>query len=217
MVKEPLADRFFRGLLRILPFDFRSEFGDEMEETFREHRAATGAARAPRACGGCGGPPSRDILRMAPARARARAGAGHSVRLRMMRKNRGFTLGRGVDPRPGIGVNTSIFSVVNSVLLRELPYAQGNQLVSCGRAAPRPAWRHALEVEDLNDYRKRNRTLSDLVEYHSMTFTLLGGDRAAPGAHRRRLGTTSSTTWASSRSWAGGSPKRKRSPARNPS
>ena len=30
-------------------------------------------------------------------------------------------------------------------------------------------------VDDLNDYRKRNRTLSHLVEYHSMTFTLLGG------------------------------------------
>ena len=39
--KESLGDRFYRGLLRILPFDFRSEFGDEMEETFREQHAAT--------------------------------------------------------------------------------------------------------------------------------------------------------------------------------
>jgi hypothetical protein len=34
--KESFADRSYRGLLRILPFDFRSEFGDDMEETFRE-------------------------------------------------------------------------------------------------------------------------------------------------------------------------------------
>jgi len=39
--KESFADRFYRGLLRILPFDFRSEFGGDMEETFREQRAAT--------------------------------------------------------------------------------------------------------------------------------------------------------------------------------
>jgi hypothetical protein len=39
-LKETFADRFYRGLLRILPFDFRSEFGDDMEETFREQRAA---------------------------------------------------------------------------------------------------------------------------------------------------------------------------------
>ena len=39
--KESFGDRFYRGLLRILPFDFRSEFGDDMEETFREQRAAT--------------------------------------------------------------------------------------------------------------------------------------------------------------------------------
>ena len=40
IAREPFADRFYRGLLRILPFDFRSEFGDDMEETFREQRAA---------------------------------------------------------------------------------------------------------------------------------------------------------------------------------
>ena len=38
---ESLADRFYRGLLRILPIDFRSEFGDEMEVAFREQRAET--------------------------------------------------------------------------------------------------------------------------------------------------------------------------------
>ena len=64
--KESLGDRFYRGLLRILPFDFRSEFGDEMEETFREQRAATGR-RA-----GSGGvfrmwwATIRDIVTMAP-------------------------------------------------------------------------------------------------------------------------------------------------------
>ena len=36
--KEPLADRMYRALLRLFPFDFRSEFESEMEQTFREQR-----------------------------------------------------------------------------------------------------------------------------------------------------------------------------------
>jgi|ERR1035437_8550228 hypothetical protein len=39
---EPsLAVRFYRALLRLLPFDFRSEFGGDMEETFQAQRTAT--------------------------------------------------------------------------------------------------------------------------------------------------------------------------------
>jgi hypothetical protein len=34
-----IAIRFYRGLLRLLPFDFRSDFGPEMEEVFREQSA----------------------------------------------------------------------------------------------------------------------------------------------------------------------------------
>lgn len=40
--------RFFRALLRVLPFDFRADYGREIEQTFREqHREAPGRA-APR-------------------------------------------------------------------------------------------------------------------------------------------------------------------------
>ena len=76
-----LGDRsLYRGLLRILPFDFRSEFGDDMEETFREQRAATarGAAR-PRLLR-MWWATIRDIVAHGAARARQRAGAGHALR-----------------------------------------------------------------------------------------------------------------------------------------
>src|SRR5713226_7757622 len=37
--KQPLSDKLYRALLRIFPFDFRGEFGSEMEQAFREQRA----------------------------------------------------------------------------------------------------------------------------------------------------------------------------------
>jgi putative ABC transport system permease protein len=36
----------------------------------------------------------------------------------------------------------------------------------------------AFSVREINDYRQQNHTLSELAEYHSMTFTLLGHGQA---------------------------------------
>ena len=52
--KPSRAQRAYRALLRLLPGDFRADFGHEMEGVFLdEHREAAGAAGAARR-GGCG-------------------------------------------------------------------------------------------------------------------------------------------------------------------
>ena len=74
----------------------------------------------------------------------------------------------------GIGANTAIFSVVEGVLLKPLPYPHPEELVAVRLTAP------ALNIEDLNpspsDYfisREQNRTFQDIGLYmgHSVNVT----------------------------------------------
>jgi putative ABC transport system permease protein len=96
--------------------------------------------------------------------------------LRSLRANPGFTLVVILTLGLGIGANTAIFSVVNAVLLRPLPYASGEQLVALQQEAPAAGIEYlGLSPLEVIDYRAASDTLDGVVEYHSMNFTLLGG------------------------------------------
>jgi hypothetical protein len=74
----------------------------------------------------------------------------------------------------GIGSSTALFGVLQAVLLRPLPYADGDRLVHLRR----PAYGIddadvGFSVPDVEDFRARQRSLVGLAEYHSMTFNLL--------------------------------------------
>jgi predicted permease len=96
--------------------------------------------------------------------------------LRSLRAAPGFTAAVIVTLALGIGANSAIFSVVSAVLLRPLPYGRGEQLAAVRASAPEAGFASLpLSPLEVRDLREQSQTLAGLVEYHSMSFTLLGG------------------------------------------
>jgi putative ABC transport system permease protein len=98
--------------------------------------------------------------------------------VRSLRRNPGFALVIILTMALGIGANTAIFSVVNGVVLRPLPYKGGDKLVELHHGSGDAVGNDlGFSPKDIADYRL-SRSFSDVVEFHNMLFTLLG--RAEP-------------------------------------
>jgi putative ABC transport system permease protein len=95
--------------------------------------------------------------------------------LRTLARAPGYTLVALLTLALGIGANTAVFSMIRGVILRPLPFREGDRLVNLEQPASLAGVQNAqFSVLELADYRAQSRTVRDLVEYHSMPFILLG-------------------------------------------
>jgi predicted permease len=85
-----------------------------------------------------------------------------SYGIRMLAKNPGFTLVAVLTLALGIGANTALFSVVNGVLLRPLPYPHPEQLVTLRESKPNFAT-GSISYPNFLDWKKDNRTFASMA------------------------------------------------------
>src|SRR5581483_5558238 len=95
---------------------------------------------------------------------------------RMLLKWPGFTLVAVITLALGIGANTTIFSFVNGILLRSLPYPQPERLVVLDETALRRGITSmGVSYPNFLDWREQNRVFEDVAAYDTSSLALAGG------------------------------------------
>ena len=106
---------------------------------------------------------------------------GQDVRygLRQLRRSPGFTAVAVLTLALGIGANTAIFSVVNAVLLRPLPFEQPDRLVRVVSFRLRDKAGDNASYPDFLDWRSQNHVFERMGVFRTEGFTLTGHGQAA--------------------------------------
>lgn len=102
--------------------------------------------------------------------------------LRVLRKSPGFAVVAILVLALGIGANTAIFSVVNTVLLRPLPFEDPARIVHVWHVPPPKSFpgmtRFSVSTANYIDWRQQNDVFEDMAIYTGSSMNLTGGDKA---------------------------------------
>src|SRR5579871_6106275 len=104
---------------------------------------------------------------------------------RTLRRDRGFAMVAVLILALGIGANVAVFSVVNTILLRPLPFPAAQQLVRIVEKNPKSGESSKTYTADATqDFQQRNRSFQSVSGYFAFTgpdnFKLIRGDQPAP-------------------------------------
>ena len=98
---------------------------------------------------------------------------------RMLLKNPGFTVVAVLTMALGIGANTSIFSVVNAVLLNPLPFSSPDRLLALGQTeAENREGLSNFSFRNFADLRDQSKAFERLAAYYNNNLTLTGQGEA---------------------------------------
>ena len=108
--------------------------------------------------------------------------------LRMLAKQPAFAAIAVVTLALGIGANTAIFSIINSVLLRPLPYPHADRIMVLNESSG-PGQDFSVALPDYFDWQKETKTFEHLACTHKESRNLSG----IPGREAERVSTASVT------------------------
>src|SRR5437667_2259979 len=96
--------------------------------------------------------------------------------VRSLRKNPGFVSVVVASLALGIGANSTIFSVMNALLYRPLPYPQADRMVVIWEAPlARPEERQPPPIAEILDWQKQNHVFEDIALTSGTESSLLSG------------------------------------------
>jgi len=105
---------------------------------------------------------------------------------RMMKRSAGFSAVAILSISIGLGANTAIFTIVNSVLLRPLPYKDADRIFRIVQSRPPesapdnvPLRMQGISTDDLQQWRTRTTSFSQMAAYSPAELTLLASKGAA--------------------------------------
>lgn len=107
--------------------------------------------------------------------------AGRDIRCaaRSLRKNLGFAMTSAATLALAIGASTAMFSVLNAVVLRPLPYRSPEQLVMLWTEDPAQNLREDRSaLRGVEQWRTQSRTFADMATFDAMSMTLSGAEGA---------------------------------------
>jgi putative ABC transport system permease protein len=96
---------------------------------------------------------------------------------RMMLKSPGITIIVIIALALGIGANTAIFSVVNAVLLRPLPYDEADRLIFLNEKSP-VLDEMSISYPNFTDWRNQNQSFEKMGVYNRASYNLTGAGEA---------------------------------------
>ena len=182
---EKAAIRLYRAAVGLLPGRVRKRYGQEMQAVFEEElegkRGLDRAGYVMRSLWGLG---ATAVLERLPRPGGRKTpggltrGLGMDLRLawRGMIRRPGLSLAVILTLILGIGVNAAVFSMVNGLLLRPLPYGEADRLVQLSETAP-DLESMDVSLPDFHHWRAATEVFSGMFAFDDRAFLLSTPDR----------------------------------------